>query len=391
MPRAHTAVVTYDPVTNTVLTAATVNVYNPGTVTPISATIFDKSGNTLSNPLTSDATTGLIDFYLAVAQEVDLVVSKASFVTRTYSNVPVLDDASNNLTGLLTTTGDMPYASSANTPARLPIAANNSVMYVAAGVPAWTTNLQVNSSGNVGIGIAPISNGSLQVGSGATAIASLAVGISTPATLTAAANSDTLSSVYVNPTFAANSKTSLSAFGIHVPPQSFATTSGTSSGLRIGTITGANANNFGAWIDQPTGAATQNTALCLGAGTTSAAKLTINPTNLLGGLWTIDYGSLANTNTTAALTGATTNTGNSFQGLLFIIARSGTNSGALYYLGGTFNSTALVSSWGSSTFGTSAGASNINVYWDGTKYTLQNSASGTQNFAGIWLPILGNL
>lgn len=140
MTRAHCAVTPFDPTTGQVLTSATVNIYSPGTVTPIAATIFDKNGNTLSNPLTSDSTTGLVDFYLGVAQEVDLVVSKASFTTRTYSNVPVLDDASNNLTALLTTTGDIAYASSANTPARLPIAGTaNALLQAVGGIPAWST------------------------------------------------------------------------------------------------------------------------------------------------------------------------------------------------------------------------------------------------------------
>src|SRR5258708_7444311 len=110
-----------DPTTGAALLSATVNVYTPGTVTPIPATIYDKNNNILSNPLTSDATTGLIDFYLTVPQEVDLTISKAGYTTRTYSNVPVLDDASLDLSALLTTTGDTVYASAANAPARLPV------------------------------------------------------------------------------------------------------------------------------------------------------------------------------------------------------------------------------------------------------------------------------
>ena len=138
MARAHCAIVAFDPTTSTVLTSATVNVYTPGTVTPIGVTMFDKNGNTLSNPLTSDATTGLVDFYLGVAQEVDLVVSKASFTTRTYSNVPVLDDASNNLTALLTTIGDIVYASSNNTPARLGITGvTGAPLVMNGGLPHW--------------------------------------------------------------------------------------------------------------------------------------------------------------------------------------------------------------------------------------------------------------
>src|SRR6266851_9237993 len=100
--KAHTMLVARDPATGAVLLSATVNVYTPGTVTPIPATIYDKLGNVLSNPLTSDPSTGLIDFYLTVAQEVDLSIAKAGYTTRTYSNVPVLDDATFELSSLLT-------------------------------------------------------------------------------------------------------------------------------------------------------------------------------------------------------------------------------------------------------------------------------------------------
>ena len=137
MAKAHCMALAYDPTTNAILTSATVNVYDPGTVSAIAATIYDKNGGTLSNPLTSDATTGLIDFYLSVAQDVDLVVSKNGFTTRTYSNVPVLDDAGNNLTALLTTTGDILYASADNTPARLAIGTSNQILTVASGIPSW--------------------------------------------------------------------------------------------------------------------------------------------------------------------------------------------------------------------------------------------------------------
>lgn len=153
MAKAHCMVTFADPTTGATLLSATVNVYNPGTVTPISATIFDKNNNVLSNPLTSDASTGLVDFYLNVAQEVDLVVAKSGFTTRTYSNVPVLDDASNDLTALLTTTGDMPYASAANTPARLAIGATGGILTVSGGIPAWlaigTTNQLLGVTGGV--------------------------------------------------------------------------------------------------------------------------------------------------------------------------------------------------------------------------------------------------
>lgn len=148
MTKAHCAVVAYDPATNTVLTSAQVNVYTPGTVTPIGVAIYDKNGNVIGNPLTSDATTGLVDFYLSVAQEVDLVVSKGGFTTRTYSNVPVLDDASNNLTALLASTGQIIYASAANTPAVLNAGPNGGLLILASGVPVWSSNNSQNGQIN---------------------------------------------------------------------------------------------------------------------------------------------------------------------------------------------------------------------------------------------------
>lgn len=141
MARAHCLMVPRDPTTGTVLTSATVNVYQPGTTTAVPGPLFDRAGAQLANPLTADAQTGLIDFYLNVAQDVDLNIVKSGFVTRTYFNVPVLDAASNELTSLLTTTGDMLYASAANTPARLPLGAANGVIQNFGGAPAWRTTL----------------------------------------------------------------------------------------------------------------------------------------------------------------------------------------------------------------------------------------------------------
>src|SRR5947209_14287427 len=135
--RAHTMLTPFDASSGAALTSATVNVFQPGTVTPVAGTLFDKNGNTLSNPLTSDATTGLVDFYMNVAQEVDLQVAKSGFTTRTYSNVPVLDDAGNDLTALMTGTGDVVYSSSANIPAKLGIGTAQAVLSVSGGLPAW--------------------------------------------------------------------------------------------------------------------------------------------------------------------------------------------------------------------------------------------------------------
>lgn len=136
--RAHVMMTPFDSGSGAALLSATVNVFQPGTVTPVTGTLFDKNGNTLANPLTSDPTTGLVDFYMNVAQEVDLQVAKTGFTTRTYSNVPVLDDASFDLSALMTNTGDVVYASAANTPVRLAIGSANQALIVGGGsVPTW--------------------------------------------------------------------------------------------------------------------------------------------------------------------------------------------------------------------------------------------------------------
>jgi len=156
----------FDGSTGAALTSATVNVFQPGTVTPVAGTLFDKNGGTLANPLTSDATTGLVDFYMNVSQEVDLQVAKTGFTTRTYSNIPVLDDATWDLSGLLTTTGDIAFASAANTPARLAVGATGTFLTNSGtGVPSWSNTIAAGgltvTAGNVGIGGVPLSTLSL--------------------------------------------------------------------------------------------------------------------------------------------------------------------------------------------------------------------------------------
>lgn len=73
-----------------VLDSATVNIYDTGTTTKISESIFaDATGaTTLSNPLTSDSA-GRIQFYLDRPQIVDLEVSKSGFTTFTVEDVSV--------------------------------------------------------------------------------------------------------------------------------------------------------------------------------------------------------------------------------------------------------------------------------------------------------------
>ena len=250
--KAHAMLVARDPSTGAVLLSATINVYNPGTVTPISATIYDKNNNVLSNPLTSDATTGLIDFYLTVAQEVDLVVAKAGYTTRTYSNVPVLDDASLDLSALLTTTGDMVYASAANTPARLPIGSVNAVFVSSGGVPTWTTAVQINPSGNTALDTTgtTLSGNTVQA-----AILGRATGNSSATT--------EISGLYSAPATANSSFTCTDLIGIHATANTkgAAATVTNSTGVKVDAQSATCTNSIGVDIAAPSGGSGLNLAL----------------------------------------------------------------------------------------------------------------------------------
>lgn len=283
--KAHCAFTAQDASTAAVLTSATINVYTPGTVTPVPATIFDKNNNVLSNPLTADPTTGLVDFYLTVAQEVDLVVSKGGYTTRTFSNVPVLDDASLDLTALLTTTGDIPYASSANAPARLAIGATNSVLQVIGGVPTWEPT--------VGIGTAPSTSFGLSIAPTLTvSAATLQAGILSNPTMTAAANGDTLAGAYISGSYAPGGKTNVTAVG-----------------LELAAVTGANANNYGLLVATPSGG-TINAGIRVSGGAT--AGILIDTGGLLiggtptptAGTFGLSSGNAAPNGSVTALTGA---------------------------------------------------------------------------------------
>lgn len=279
--RAHAMFTTFDVTTNAVMTSATVNVYNPGTVTPISATIFDRLGNPLSNPLTSDATTGLVDFYLTVAQEVDVVVSKASFTTRTYSNVPVLDDSSLELTALLTTTGDIVYASSANTPVRLPVGAAGTVMYVNGGVPAYNANFTANSAGSISIVGAVLSNVGVNVAPTALSLTTQFGVVSTPVG-TSSATSE-ISGYQAIPQTAATSFTVTTVAGFHAvsPTKGSGSTITSAYGLLVDAMVAGNTNNYGLYVNPPSGGSGENGNLIFGetrVGGSSGASLATNAT-----------------------------------------------------------------------------------------------------------------
>lgn len=98
--------------------SATLNVYQPGTTTPIAETIYaaDSGGTTLANPLTANAQ-GEIEFFLAVPKRVDLRWSKNGFVAETHSAdvawvdwVPSAEKAAPNGVATLDAGGLVPLA-----------------------------------------------------------------------------------------------------------------------------------------------------------------------------------------------------------------------------------------------------------------------------------------
>lgn len=137
-PRAHCLMVPRDPVSGVVLTSATVNVYQPNTTTPVTGTLYDEFGNVLSNPLTSDPSTGIVDFYMQIPQKVDLNVAKASYITQTYSNVTVINDGVYTIPSVVTNTGDLPYGNAANNAVALHAGAPGSQLQMGSnGLPTW--------------------------------------------------------------------------------------------------------------------------------------------------------------------------------------------------------------------------------------------------------------
>lgn len=72
---------------------ATATIYEPGTTTPLVASIFSAitGPSTLSNPLTTGLD-GSIEFYLDAGQRVNIKVTAAGMDDRTFAYVPVLDD-----------------------------------------------------------------------------------------------------------------------------------------------------------------------------------------------------------------------------------------------------------------------------------------------------------
>lgn len=85
----HFQAFTHDPTTGTHLPSATVTVYQAGTLT-LAAIYSDDGVTPKSNPATSHATTGYINFYAANGRY-DVTVSKLGYSTYTLSDVLLHD------------------------------------------------------------------------------------------------------------------------------------------------------------------------------------------------------------------------------------------------------------------------------------------------------------
>ena len=80
---------------------------------------------------------------------------------------------------------------------------------------------------------------------------------------------------------------------------------------------------------------------------------------------------LAQTNTAAAIPGLTSPMG------LLVVANLSTGQGALFWLGGGASFTVKLADSGSAFSNTVNNAGTVNVYWDGSKYTIQNMNATT--------------
>lgn len=137
-------------------------------------------------------------------------------LTAALMNTHVRDNLLETSAAKVTTAGDITYATGANALSRLGIGSAGALLVVGSSAPRWSST-------------------------GVTAAAGSAVNVRTYGTLTAAANSDTLYNIFVDPTFAKSTFTGLTAIGVAIPGGGWS-----SSG------SGAIANCYGLYITAPT-------------------------------------------------------------------------------------------------------------------------------------------
>ena len=161
---------TAQTLTNKTLTAPVIStISNTGTLTlPTStdtlvgrATTDTLTNKTLTSPVISTiSNTGT----LTLPTSTDTLVGRATTDTLTNKTISA---SSNTLSGVInntltTTTGDIIYASSANTPARLGIGSSGQVLTVSGGIPSWATS---SSGGMTSIASGSLSGSTTTVGS----------------------------------------------------------------------------------------------------------------------------------------------------------------------------------------------------------------------------------
>lgn len=131
--------------------------------------------------------------------------------------------------------------------------------------------LQV-TAGNVGIGAAPISNSGLTVVGNVQSSSGFASGVSVAAnSLVATANSDFLVGYLSNPTWNANSHTSVKTAAFYAANGTVANQAATAYGMYVEAMTTGGTNNYGIYVNTPSGGGGANESIHVTGGTFNMA------------------------------------------------------------------------------------------------------------------------
>lgn len=177
-------------------------------------------------------------------------------------------------------------------------------------------NLGTQFGGGIAVGAAPLSQAVVRTAASITASGGAGYGIVQNDTIAAAANSDSLYGLVINPTWTASGKTGLALVGIRVEANSTAPdNTSTKTGIIVAAQTGANSTNIGVDIAAPSGATT-NIGL-RNAGTTSLSSV-------------VGIGGNPTTDRVINITGALTTTGTSNYGFVVNWTASSSATSELY-------------------------------------------------------------